>query len=157
MTTRFVLIMLLTMMASVLVLTRLVLPWLSQETDPLILNFKERQIRVGETMLWVKLADDESEIIQGLSGVSDLRENEGMLFVLGQRRVPSFWMKDMKFPLDIIWIDNGRIIDITENVPTSSDQNLPTYSPRAPVTHVLEVNAGWVKQQMVEIGDSVVY
>lgn len=86
------------------------------------------------------------QITQGLSGRSSLGPAKGMLFLLPSKQTPSFWMKDMKFPLDLIWIDNGRIIAVTHNVPAPSpgtpESSLPMYKPSAPVTAVLEVMSG---------------
>lgn len=70
---------------------------------------------------------------------------------------PAFWMKDMKFDLDLIWIREGKIIGITPNVPhpNSPSDKLPTYSPPSEINMVLEVNAGWSEKYRVEVGDEV--
>ncbi len=71
---------------------------------------------------------------------------------------PSFWMKDMKFDIDIIWIYNDRIVDLTEDVPTTyNNVNLPSYSPRTDITHVLEVPAGWITRHGIGIGEKITY
>lgn len=82
---------------------------------------------------------------QGLSGKTSLPQDQGMLFVFKTAQRYAFWMKDMKFPLDIIFINNGKIVSITENapIPTSSNtNNLKVYLPPSPVNQVLEINAG---------------
>ena len=93
----------------------------------------------------------------GLSGRSFMKENQGMLFDFGsQKQTPAFWMKDMKFNLDLIWISDDKIIGITSNVPAPiNNKNLPTYFPPSPVNQVLEVSAGWVGRNKIQIGDKI--
>ena len=87
--------------------------------------------------------------MKGLSGRASLPPDYGMIFLYEDKDIPEFWMKDVLFPLDIIWIDDGVIIDIHENVPppnpNTPDNQLELYSPKQPITMVLEVNAGVVK------------
>lgn len=120
------------------------------------------QVNVGDTSsVSVEVAGTPAEHIKGLSGRKLLEENHGMLFVFEQEGSPSFWMYDMRFPLDILWINNGRIVYIHENVPHpdpgTAASELPVYRPPVKITHVLEVNAGWAKEHEVQIGDIVRY
>lgn len=100
----------------------------------------------------------------GLSGRQTLGKNEGMLFDF---KTPKndlfFWMKDMLFDIDIIWIADKKIIGITPNIPSPEkdkgleikDLRLPAYSPPSDVDQVLEVNAGWSEKNKIKIGDEV--
>jgi uncharacterized membrane protein (UPF0127 family) len=69
-----------------------------------------------------------------------------MLFDLHETSVPTFWMKGMRFALDLVWIgDDERVVAVTANVPPqpgASDTQLRRYSPVAPVRYVLELNSG---------------
>ena len=81
-----------------------------------------------------------------------------MLFVFQEERQHTFWMKDMRFPLDMIWITaECTIADIIADVPNPPpDQKngvLPTYSPSAPGTFVLELNAGVAAASGLQTGD----
>ena len=82
-----------------------------------------------------------------------------MLFIFDQKYQPSFWMFDMNFPLDIIWISDDVIVDIDRNVPipkpNTLDYQLPLYTPEKPINYVLEVNAGFCEKNSIEVGDSV--
>ncbi len=83
-----------------------------------------------------------------------------MLFVFQEERQHTFWMKDMLFPLDIIWINSGcAIADIIADVPNPSpeqeDGALPTYSPSAPGVYVLELNAGVAAASGLRTGDLI--
>src|SRR3989344_8005153 len=63
----------------------------------------------GEKIV-VEVADTVAKQIQGLSGRASMKNNEGMLFVFKEEAIQSFWMKDMQFSLDILWIDENKII-----------------------------------------------
>lgn len=124
------------------------------------LNFKnseKKEIWIGTNKIKVEIADEESKRIRGLSGREFLGENEGMLFIFKNKDFHRFWMKDMKIPLDFIWIQENRIVDIMENVlpPKNSTDKLSVYFPKEPIDKVLEVNAGWSKKNNIKIGDKV--
>lgn len=100
------------------------------------------------------IANTEEKRNRGLGGKKFLPENEGMLFLFETTGLYSFWMADMRFPIDIIWIDeNKKIIAISENI--SPDTYPLSFSPSDPVKYVLEVNAGWTKKNKVEIGSLI--
>lgn len=116
------------------------------------------RLQVGNQILFVEVAAVPGQMQQGLSGRTAMTDNQGMLFDFGDQTTnPAFWMKDMKFNLDFIWIKNNRIIFITENVqaPQSSLENLPLYYPPQPINQVLEVNAGWAEKNGIIVGDDV--
>jgi uncharacterized membrane protein (UPF0127 family) len=77
-----------------------------------------------------------------------LLENEGMFFSFATSDYYRFWMKEMNFPIDIIWLDeNYKIIDITHSLATSTYPN--TVSPKTPARYVLEVVAGFAKKYSI--------
>lgn len=100
-------------------------------------------ITIGTQNLAVEIMTSPRDWEKGLSGRDTLPPDTGMLFRFPRDHVPIFWMKDMKFPIDIIWINDNFIVDIVKNVPVPQDANLPTYSPHKPVDTVLEVPAGY--------------
>jgi uncharacterized membrane protein (UPF0127 family) len=116
----------------------------------------ERVVQVGDATVEVEVAADEASRQRGLGGRHSLGPDRGMLFVLADRS-PAFWMKDMRFPLDIVWIDGERVVDVSANVPPPKGPNapLPTYSPDRPADRALEVNAGWAARHGVGRGDAV--
>ena len=113
-------------------------------------------VNVGGASVTADIADDEASRARGLSGRDRLDADAGMLFVL-PGDAPSFWMKDMRFPIDIVWIKGGRVVDVTADVPPPAGTNeaLATYSPDRPANRALEVNAGWAARHGVERGDRV--
>src|SRR5579864_6843665 len=105
----------------------------------------KKEIIIHGNTFSVDIADTDMSRMLGLSGRKNLGENEGMLFIFPIPGQYTFWMKGMNFPLDFVWISNGSVIQVTENVPKpTSTLDFATYSPVAPVDQVLEVNAGTV-------------
>ena len=102
----------------------------------------------------ITLADTPEEREQGLGGWSGLSEDEGMLFVFEKDGKPAFWMKDMKFAIDILWISSeGVVVDIQENV---SPESYPAaFTPRNEARYVLELPAGYSEEHAVGLGDIV--
>lgn len=109
---------------------------------------------VGKT-LTVELAQTPLAWKRGLSGRELLEEDRGMLFIFPKTDRHSFWMKDMKFPIDIIWIEEEKVIDIAPNLQPNLDNPSPSYLPRLPVKFVLEVKAGFSEKNGLKIGDEV--
>lgn len=87
-----------------------------------------------------------------------MQNNEGMLFLFNPPGEPAFWMKDMLFPIDIVWIKNNAVVAISEQLPTpgaKQDSELPLYIPPTTIDAALEVNAGLTKLYNVHVGDVV--
>ena len=90
----------------------------------------------------------------GLSGRLHMRDDEGMLFVFDTPGRYGFWMKDMQFPLDIIWINqNGIVVSIERNI--SNDSYPKTFINQADASYVLEINAGQAEKFGLYIGSKV--
>ncbi|MBI2450807.1 MAG: DUF192 domain-containing protein [Parcubacteria group bacterium] len=135
------------------------LEFLAVEANIVEKNIENKQkstfpIKINGTEINVELADTEEKIIRGLSGRKTLGQDEGMLFLFKKPDIYSFWMKEMNFPIDIIWIDqNHKIIDISENLLPSSYPAM--FRSKAPAQYVLEVNADWAAEKNVKIGAPV--
>jgi uncharacterized membrane protein (UPF0127 family) len=107
-------------------------------------------ITVGETPLEVDLAIQPAEQTLGLGYRNGLEPGTGMLFVNDDAQPRTFWMKGMRFCLDIIWIADGHIVGAAENVcpdpEGTPDIDRARVNSGEPVTHVLEVPAGWMAE-----------
>jgi len=103
------------------------------------------------------VADTDTEKENGLSNRSDLPQDRGMLFIFDKPDYYSFWMKNMKFPIDIIFIRDGAIVTIYSNLehPTPTEQNPPIYQPKSPANMVLEINAGLSSKYGFKEGDKI--
>lgn len=119
------------------------------------------QVTVRDLSVQAKIADEQNEQQKGLSKLSSLAIDQGMLFVFEQNKRHTFWMKDVEFAIDIIWIDESKkIVDIAQNVspePGKSDKELTRYVPRADAKYVLEINAGLSSLHNLQIGDPVAF
>jgi hypothetical protein len=112
----------------------------------------------GKT-LTVQVAATALEQASGLSTFESLDESHGMLFPTDPPGRPAFWMKNMKFPIDIVWIKGNEVVDLSLNAepePDKQDYQLMTYVPQREVDVVLELKAGWATKNNVKIGDPVV-
>lgn len=112
----------------------------------------------SEHRFFIEIADTPLTRSQGLSGRSSLNENEGMLFLFEAPETYSFWMKDMLFPIDIVWIRGERIVGFSEHAqpePGKSLTALTMYWPPEPVDTVLEINAGLIEKYNIRIGDRI--
>ncbi len=79
-----------------------------------------------------------------------------MLFLFETPQIQSFWMKDMRFEIDILWIRSGHIVGITPNLPLpKSPRDLPQFASPVPCDVVLEVRAGAAKHWGLLLGDTV--
>lgn len=104
----------------------------------------------------VSVADTPTEREKGLSKREYLRDDEGMIFVFETLDRHQIWMKDMNFPIDIIWLDeNFKIVDIATNASVASYPN--TFTPRASAGFIIEVNAGFTTKNNIKIGDTIVF
>lgn len=130
----------------------------------IFINEREKEINkqptvfIDNTPIFVEIAKDADSRATGLSNRPSLASDSGMLFLFPQAGLYSFWMPDMNFPLDIIWLDeNKTIIAIDENVPPLEDSATPKfYRPPSPAKYVLEVNAGFIKKHNIKIQSSKV-
>lgn len=99
----------------------------------------------GQRIQLIATADSAEERAQGLSGRTSLGQNEGMWFVFDKEGYYPFWMPEMNFGLDIIWVDKDyRVADIARDVPPAKpgETNPPRYTNQRLAKYVLEVNAG---------------
>lgn len=115
-------------------------------------------ISIGKLSVNAKIASTANDKKTGLSKYDSLPLDQGMLFVFDKSDIYPFWMKGMKFAIDIIWIDqNKKIVDIARNIPAEPGKNdiqLKQYKPSAAAKYVLEINAGLSDLNNVRIGDS---
>jgi uncharacterized protein len=94
---------------------------------------------------------------KGLAVKNQLKENEAMLFVFEDPAKHSFWMKDMKFPIDIIWLDSdGKVTHIEQNLqPCVSAFICPDYTPDLDSQYVLETVPGFTQRHNISAGNSI--
>lgn len=109
---------------------------------------------IADQQLTVEVVSSPQSLTQGLSGRSEIGA-DGMLFVFPNQQPRVFWMKDMQFPIDIIWIDSKEVVGIESNVlppnPETPDEELARYGSKYPVRYVLELPAGKAEELGIEV------
>jgi len=125
------------------------------KTSDIALNILDtKSIRLAGVILKTELAITDASRALGLSGRAELREDESLLFVFDFPGRYSFWMKDMNFPIDIIWIDeNLRVVYIKKNARPESYPE--SFTPDQDAKYVLEVVAGFSDKYGLKEGDRV--
>ncbi len=117
------------------------------------------RVEIGAASFAVEIADSAETRQRGLSGRQSLPDGAGMLFVFESEHVASFWMKEMRFPLDFVWIgENCVVVDTLSDIPPPpldvAPADLRIYQPSSPVRYVLEINAGEVAEHGIAVGDA---
>ncbi|MDP3954281.1 MAG: DUF192 domain-containing protein [bacterium] len=106
---------------------------------------------IGDTTVRIELAKTAEEKTRGLSGREGISEEDGLLFVYDTDDFYYFWMKDMKFPIDIIWLDKDwRVVYIADNVLPETYPN--TFVSKEPARYVLEVASGFSARHGISVG-----
>ena len=101
----------------------------------------------------IEIADNDFETQTGLMYRESMKANRGMLFIFPDSRPRSFYMKNTKIALDLIYLDESKtIVSFQENAKPLDESSLPS---NAAAKYVLEVNAGLVKQWQLEVGDNM--
>lgn len=119
---------------------------------------RRAEVVIGANTFSVEVASTALARANGLSGRSGLGNGEGMYFIFDSPGNYGFWMKDMKFPIDMIWISGGRVVGLAENA--APDPGVPLwklkiYYPPELADRVLEIKAGGVRKYGLKDGDSV--
>jgi uncharacterized membrane protein (UPF0127 family) len=133
-----------------------VYPVPEKKTNSVEASEKKVQITIGGNTWLVEIADTEAEQTLGLSGRASLVEKTGLLFTFAKMNKQYFWMKDMLFPIDMIFFDaEWKIVLIESNV---KPETFPaTFGGQVLAKYVLEVNAGEAKMAGLKVGDQAVF
>jgi len=106
------------------------------------------------TEITLEVADTQETQMLGLGQRDTLAKNSGMLFSYLVPNDLSFWMKGMRFPIDIIWLKDGEIISISKNIPIETAP-FTVYKPDGLSDQVIEVNAGFSDKHGLSSGNQV--
>lgn len=118
-------------------------------------NKETTLLKIGNNKFNLFLAQSDEEKRIGLSKRKSMPKDYGMLFSYQTKSIRPFWMKDMEFSLDFLWIDENKIIQIDENI---SIDNLPPpqdIKTTKPINKVIELNAGTCKEFGIKVGDNI--
>ena len=113
---------------------------------------KYTNVKIGDIKIRAEIVDNPISRARGLMFKKSLPENEGMLFVFDEEDYHSFWMMNMSFPIDIIWVNEEKnVVDIVKNAQPCK-LICPSYRPKEKAMYVLEVNANFTEEHGVKIG-----
>lgn len=116
------------------------------------LSYETTTMMIGDTRITLEIAETPAQKSRGLGGREGLAENAGMLFVFEEDGLHGFWMKDMRFAIDIAWFDaDFCVVDIAQRV--SPGTYPAVFVPDTPARYVIEMEAGFFGSHGIEKGD----
>lgn len=121
-------------------------------------NWGTAEIKLGDEKLNVLVAETRYQQYKGLGGRENLQQYDGMLFKYYPARKVGMVMRDMNFAIDIIWLKDGKVIDIKHEAspkPDVPEESLEVYRPEKEANMVLEVSAGWAKEHNISQGTEI--
>lgn len=116
-------------------------------------SFGSSTLRLGGGVFTARFADTREERIQGLSGTESLPADEALIFVYDRDDIWKIWMKDMRYAIDIVWLDESKtIVDIVED---ATPESYPTeFAPDRDARYVIELASGTVKERSIRVGQT---
>ncbi len=132
----------------ILVLAAFFFFWRNQKNGPMML-------KAGDCLFKVEIADDDFSRYQGLSNRQSLKADWAMLFLFKEEDNLKFVMRNMNFPLDIIFISQGRVLNYYQNAPAEGAQPSQFYSSLGLADAVLELNAGLIEKCNISLNQEI--
>jgi len=128
-----------------------------QEAYPTDSRYLKAKVTVKDFELNAYVPITSELMSKGLAVKNQLKEDEAMLFIFEESAKQSFWMKDMKFPIDIMWLDSdGKVVHIEQNLqPCIPVLICLSYSPDINSQYVLETVAGFTQRHNVNVGTDI--
>ena len=123
---------------------------------PMTSAVSRAQLELGGKIVDVEIVSSPEDTAKGLSGRKSLENDKGMLFDFGDYGARTFWMKDMNFPIDILWIDQDyKIIGIKKSIATSTYPE--TFGSEYYSRYILELSSGFSDKNNIKIGDKIIF
>ena len=120
---------------------------------------KKNTVEINNILFNIDLAVSADDLERGLSGRKEIANDQAMLFIFSDKSQRSFWMKDMNFNIDLLWIDGNKIVAYEKNMLAPEDDtpldNLAKYISPQPIDKVLEIKSGLVDSLSIKIGDTI--
>lgn len=114
-------------------------------------------LRLGEGDFTLRVARTEQELNRGLSGTTNLPADQALLFVFARSETWGIWMKDMNYPIDIVWLDEDKTVVSTKKNAQPSSYPDEIFRPSERAKYVIELKAGTVDDKRITIGEQAVF
>ena len=130
--------------------------WFSVYVYSTYFSYEKTPVVIKDTVIAGYVADTDASRVQGLSGKYFLPSNTSMLFVFDKPDIYGIWMKDMNFPLDIVWLDKNKVV--VHSLSRVDPSTYPhVFYPSKPASYVLELRAGFLEEKGVKTGDLIYF
>ncbi|WP_373693743.1 DUF192 domain-containing protein [Limnofasciculus baicalensis] len=113
------------------------------------------EAQMGNQQILLEVARTPQEQQIGLMYRTSLPDDRGMLFPFNPAQAVSFWMKNVKISLDMVFLRDGEVKAIASNVPGCTSSPCPTYGPGVAIDQVIELRGGRAAQLGLKVGDRV--
>jgi uncharacterized membrane protein (UPF0127 family) len=114
-------------------------------------------VRLGDGVFQARIAKTPAARTKGLSGTEQLAKDEALLLAFDHEDLWKIWMKDMNYPLDIVWLNKDKeVVYIVKNAPPQSYPH-KQFTPKDAALYVLELSAGTVEEKAIVIGDRAAF
>lgn len=113
------------------------------------------QAIIAGSTIGLEVAQTQQQQAMGLMYRITLQDNRGMLFAFDPPQPVSFWMKNVRIPLDMIFLQDGEVKAIAASVPPCTAEPCPTYGPRTAVNQVIELRGGRAAELGLQVNDKV--
>jgi uncharacterized protein len=108
------------------------------------------------TVLQVEVMVKDEDRAMGLMFRPSLPKDRGMLFIFERPDFHGIWMKNCRFPIDIVWLDEEKkVVHVAESVPPCKAEPCPVYNPLRRAAYVVELNAGQAKREKALLGAAI--
>lgn len=111
------------------------------------------QVKVSDQVIQLEVAQTPEQQATGLMYRDRLADDRGMLFSFNPARRVSFWMKNVRINLDMVFLRNGQVKDVANNVPPCTAEPCPTYGPNTAIDQVIELRGGRATELGIQVGD----
>lgn len=115
---------------------------------------------IAEQNYIFEIVNSPASRILGLSGRQEIG-SDGLLFVFDNKDIHNIWMKEMTFNLDLIWVADGKVVDLTYGLLAPPEnvrlEQLPVYSPSVPANILIEVEEGFIEKNRIKIGSQLIF
>jgi uncharacterized membrane protein (UPF0127 family) len=106
--------------------------------------------------LQVEVMVSDEDRAMGLMFRPSLPEDRGLIFAFGSSEFHGFWMKNCRFPIDMVWLDETKqVVHVAEAVPPCKADPCPVYEPLRRARYVIELNAGQARREKAVVGSTI--